>query len=269
MKPAIDQRWQQWIDENIARGCDRYQMAAIMRRHGFDPAEVAAALGIRADAAPPDEAAEAQRQERQQPLAASFYQHARRIDTDKAEVYLLENFLGTRECEQVIHRIHQNLRPSAITNPAETDQYFRTSQTCDLGLHADEFIKQVDARIAAYLNRPLSASEALQGQYYQVGNEFKAHTDYFQPGTSEYERFAAGRGQRTWTFMVYLNDVEAGGDTEFPRLGVSVKPARGLALVWSNLDQEGQVNRNTLHWAKPVEAGTKYVITKWFRLHAG
>ena len=53
--------------------------------------------------------------------------------------------------------------------------------------------------------------EPLQGQRYDVGQEFKAHTDYFEPGGADYDRFCSVAGQRTWTFMVYLNAVDAGG----------------------------------------------------------
>jgi prolyl 4-hydroxylase len=42
-------------------------------------------------------------------------------------------------------------------------------------------------------------------------------------------------GDRIQTFMVYLTDVEAGGATAFPFLGLSVWPKRGDAITWYNM----------------------------------
>ena len=65
--------------------------------------------------------------------------------------------------------------------------------------------------------------------------------------------------------MVYLNEVEAGGETVFPRLGVTLKPRTGTLLLWNNLSVDGEVNPWTIHHAMPVLEGSKYVITLWFR----
>ena len=59
-------------------------------------------------------------------------------------------------------------------------------------------------------------SEPIQAQYYQVGQQFKAHTDYFDPGTNTSD--VNLKGNRTWTFMIYLNNVEVGGETYFPNI---------------------------------------------------
>jgi prolyl 4-hydroxylase len=40
-----------------------------------------------------------------------------------------------------------------------------------------------------------------------------------------------------------------------------------MLLIWNNMALDGTPNLNTLHAGKPVEQGTKYIITKWFRLN--
>jgi prolyl 4-hydroxylase len=72
-------------------------------------------------------------------------------------------------------------------------------------------------------------------------------------------------GQRTWTAMIYLSDVAAGGETHFPTCGFKVPPREGMILIWNNLRIDGAPNTDSLHAALPVEAGTKYIVTKWFR----
>ena len=65
--------------------------------------------------------------------------------------------------------------------------------------------------------------------------------------------------------MVYLNSVEEGGETEFPKIGASVPPQAGVLIAWNNARIDGRTNPLTLHAARPVLRGSKYVITKWFR----
>ena len=107
--------------------------------------------------------------------------------------------------------------------------------------------------------------EPLQGQRYAVGQEFKPHTDYFTPGGRDFQKFCALSGNRTWTFMIYLNDVAAGGATRFKMLDKTFQPERGKLLCWNNRLPNGAVNPATLHHGMKVRKGVKYVITKWYR----
>ena len=65
--------------------------------------------------------------------------------------------------------------------------------------------------------------------------------------------------------MVFLNAVEEGGTTDFPRLGMSIEPRPGALLLWNNADPEGVPNPWTIHAGMPVVRGVKYIITKWYR----
>ena len=145
------------------------------------------------------------------------------------------------------------------------DEAFRTSSTCDLSLLGDPRVEALDHRAARLLGLNPAYSEGVQGQHYAPAQQFKPHTDFFEPHTPEYAEHCAGKGNRTWTFMVYLNDVPEGGETHFPRLGRRVRPRKGMALAWNNLNADGSPNRDTLHAGLPVIRGEKVVITKWFR----
>lgn len=71
-------------------------------------------------------------------------------------------------------------------------------------------------------------------------------------------------GQRTWTYIVYLNDVDFGGQTYFIYPDIKIQPKAGTWIFWENLSG-GQPNLSTLHTGLPIELSKKYIFTKWFR----
>lgn len=192
-----------------------------------------------------------------------------RVPSPKAEMFQLRRFAPPDLCAALIALTDQGRRPSTIADD-NGDAYFRTSETCDLA--ADEpAVARIEAMITQLSGLNPAYGEPLQGQRYDVGQEFKAHTDYFAPGGRDFERFCTLSGQRTWTFMIYLNDVAAGGATRFKLLDKTFQPEAGKLLCWNNRLPDGPngeacgVNHATLHHGMKVRKGVKYVITKWYR----
>ena len=198
------------------------------------------------------------------------------------QLYLIADFMSAMECQDIIEVGTRQLRTSTVSFPDQpalsgsghgvqqladqsyVDLSFRTSQTCDLDLLNHPKVLAMDHRIAQTLGINLTLSEGTQLQRYRVGEQFKAHTDYFAPQSDEYVRFATKRGNRTWTFMVYLNEVKLGGGTQFLSINKTIQPRQGMAVVWNNRLPSGAVNPETLHAGLPVIEGEKFVITKWF-----
>ena len=175
----------------------------------------------------------------------------------------LPGFLPPKLCDALITLIDANRRPSRIAD-ANDDRYFRTSETCDL-MAWEPAVRELEQLLFETNHIDPAHGEPVQGQRYEVGQEFKAHTDYFEPHGQDYQEFCAVSGQRTWTFMVYLNDVEAGGATRFKVVNKTFQPQRGRLLCWNNRLPDGSGNAATLHHAMKVRRGLKYVITKWYR----
>ena len=186
-----------------------------------------------------------------------------RVPTRALDLFIVRGFLDPATCAALIERIDQKRRPSDIVDDVGIAN-FRTSETCDLDWR-DPVVGEVDRKIADLLGLPISGSEPIQGQRYAPGQEFKAHTDTFEPGGYDYYVHTARRGQRTWTAMIYLNEPEEGGATRFKAIGKTVQPETGKLLAWNNLLPDGRPNPATLHQGIKVRRGTKYIVTKWFR----
>lgn len=77
------------------------------------------------------------------------------------------------------------------------------------------------------------------------------------------------QGVRVYTFFMYLNDVEEGGETAFSRLDLKVRPRKGSAILWpSVLDSDPNATEpGTYHAALPVGKGLKYGANLWLHMH--
>ncbi|MES2136732.1 MAG: 2OG-Fe(II) oxygenase [Pseudomonadota bacterium] len=179
------------------------------------------------------------------------------------QLYVRGNFLSADECRQLCEKTDAGSYPSPLF---DKDKYaeMRTSYSCNLDAY-DPLVTEVDNRIAALLGFDRTWGEPLQGQRYEVGQEFKDHSDFFyidQPYWPETEKHG---GQRTWTAMIYLNQPGAGGATGFKYQNLTIAPALGRIVIWNNMALDGSPNPWTMHSGQPVTAGTKYIVTKWFR----
>jgi prolyl 4-hydroxylase len=186
-----------------------------------------------------------------------------RVPSPKLTLFIKRGFLDPATCAAVVAMIDAKRRPSTISDP-NGDAAFRTSETCDLD-GADPTVADVERAIAALTGLDPLFGEPIQGQRYAVGQEFKGHTDYFEPQGIDYERYCGVAGNRTWTVMIYLNEPEAGGATRFKTIDKIVQPEVGKLLAWNNRRPDGSLNPATIHQGMKVRAGVKYVITKWFR----
>jgi prolyl 4-hydroxylase len=186
-----------------------------------------------------------------------------RAPSAKIELFQCRDFLSAELCEELSALIDAGRRPSTIADD-NGDSYFRTSETCDLSA-SEPAVQRLEAMLLELNGIDPAHGEPVQGQRYAVGQEFKAHTDYFAPDGLDFHKFCSVAGQRTWTFMIYLNEVVAGGATRFKTVGKTFQPEAGKLLCWNNRRPDGSVNPNTLHHGMKVRKGVKYVITKWYR----
>lgn len=188
---------------------------------------------------------------------------AYKVPTEDAEIYAIGGFLTAPECTRLITMIDVVAKPSELYDQAYSTG-FRTSFSGNLDPH-DPFVAGISRRIDDFLGIKAECGEAIQGQRYLPGQEFKAHNDWFYTDQNYWKTERKNGGQRSWTAMIFLNAVEKGGSTHFTTLQMNIAPQAGVLLAWNNADPSGVPNENTLHAGTPVEEGTKYIITKWYR----
>lgn len=186
-----------------------------------------------------------------------------RIACDKAEIWVAGDFLDAVECGRFISIVDAGARPSQAYD-VEYSRGIRTSFSADVDPN-DPFMRKLEARFDALLGINPRFGEVIQGQRYTAGQEFKEHIDWFVPYGVPWSIERNRGGQRSYTAMAFLNDVEAGGETDFPFLDIAITPRRGALLIWNNADEAGVPNPWTIHAGNPVTRGVKYIITKWYR----
>jgi prolyl 4-hydroxylase len=188
------------------------------------------------------------------------------IENDQGlEIFTIPNFLTDDECDYLCNHIERNNTRSTVAGLGSEKSVYnegRTSSTSTIPDNDPKF-QIINNKMYTELGVPSEYSEPTQGQIYLESQYFNYHNDYFE-GDS-YTNHCLSSGQRTWTFMIYLNDVEEGGETEFPRIEQKISPKKGTAVVWKNSDGNGSENPASHHSGLAVVKGKKIIITKWFR----
>ena len=185
-----------------------------------------------------------------------------RIPRDELEIFGVADFFSKAECDRLIAIVDVVARPSPTYKGSDASG--RTSYTGDVDPF-DPFVLMLQRRIDDLMGIDPALGETIQGQRYEPGQEFRGHYDHFLPSQPFWDAEQKRGGQRSWTAMAYLNAVDEGGTTDFPRVDLSIPPQPGALLIWNNMKRDGTPNPHAMHAGLPVVKGVKYVLTKWYR----
>jgi len=183
-------------------------------------------------------------------------------------IFVLPHFLSTDECDHLMKLSRPYLQPSLVVDDSKAhgEQLDTRRSSTGMSLYSsDPLVKTIEQRIADLTSLPIENGETIQILHYGLGAEYVPHYDYFNPATPGGASFLERGGQRVATIILYLNTPEAGGETIFPHLGITVTPEKGRALLFYNCRPDGTVDPLTLHGGAPVKAGEKWIATRWIR----
>ena len=198
-----------------------------------------------------------------------FSHNGNKIKTEDREINIIARFeeplvvvlgsvLDDEECEALIQLSKDLLQRSKIGSTKEVSD-IRTSSGAFLTDVKNHILARVEKRVSAIMGIPIEHGEGLHILNYKPGQEYKEHLDYFAP-TSK-----AAKNNRISTLVLYLNDVEEGGTTFFPKLNLTVCPQKGMAVYFEYFYNDPIVNELTLHAGTPVVKGEKWIATQWMR----
>ncbi|CAN6984624.1 unnamed protein product [Brassica rapa subsp. trilocularis] len=202
------------------------------------------------------------------PLLTALTCHMERVDASlrfpherwpevismKPRAFLYHNFLKNEECEHLISLAKRNMVRSIVSNATTGVQGVssaRTSTGSFISRGHDKIVEEIENRISEFTFLPVENGEGLRVIHYEVGQKFDPHFD--------------GLG-RIATFLMYLSDVDEGGETVFPMSssGLSVSPKKGDAVLFWNNRPDGSQDPSSLHAGSPVIKGNKWAANKLF-----
>jgi prolyl 4-hydroxylase len=169
-------------------------------------------------------------------------------------VVVLGNVLSHEECDALIELSKDRVQRSKIGDSRQVDQ-LRTSSSMFFQEAENDVVARIEKRISQIMNIPVEHGDGLQVLNYKIGQEYKAHYDFFK----------SAKNPRISTLVMYLNDVELGGETFFPKLNFSVSPQKGMAVYFEYFYDDQNLNDKTLHGGAPVIIGDKWAATQWMR----
>lgn len=187
---------------------------------------------------------------------------------------IIDDFLTQEECNQIVSMAKPRLQRSMVwdfaTSSSKIDDY-RNSEQMFFAVKENPLVAKIEERIANLTGFPIENGEGLQVVFYRSGGYFKPHVDAFDPRSEGNRSVFERGGQRLVTILIYLNDmynshVEDGGETYFPKIDLLVKPKKGKAVLWANVDENGIIDETSFHEGRPVPEGCeKIIMTKWIR----
>lgn len=177
----------------------------------------------------------------------------------------IDNFLTEEECKEIISLIEQNNQRSSIAGEEKNTRIITKSRTSNTSFLSNKntIVNAIKQKISKILNIDTKQIESLQGIKYISGQYFLPHRDGYE-GIRK-ENLTKESGNRIWSLLIYLNEDYEGGETGFPLLNLDIKPKKGMALMWHNLRENGDLLDESLHEGKLVVSGTKYIITTCIR----
>ena len=278
--PVMDDAWQHWLTDNVARGCSLESMVESMLRAGFDRVTADAAVQNSVGTGRQASLIKTESTEYRYdlcPVASGNLIRAYDIEVEvlmrfqRPQVVVFGGVLSPDECGEIIERSRHRLKRSTIVDPhsgKEDAIDSRSSEGIWFQRGEDALIERLDRRISAMMNWPVENGEGLQVLHYATGGEYRPHFDYFPPDQAGSASHIARGGQRVATLIVYLNDVPNGGETIFPEAGISVVGRQGGAVYFRYQNGSRQLDPLTLHGGAPVLGGEKWIMTKWMRERA-
>jgi prolyl 4-hydroxylase len=185
-------------------------------------------------------------------------------------IEVFDGFLRSEICDWLVARARPKLSRATVYSPASGDagveNDLRTNSAATFQIvESDALMATVQARIVAATRVKFPRLEPASVLHYNTGEQYAPHFDFLETDQPAIRAVVARAGQRIATFLIYLNDEFEGGETEFIDLGIRYKGNKGDAVLFYNVDSNGQPDMRTCHAGRAPTSGEKWLFSQWLR----
>lgn len=183
------------------------------------------------------------------------------------KVYRVPDLAPPSVCAWLIRRAQGRLQPALVYDSVsrsnlQHEMRSNTMAVYDLAtIDVVQFL--VQSRMSLASGYPMQHFEEPTILHYEVGQQITPHFDFIDAQAVDYAQQIRERGQRMVTFLLYLNDDYAGGETTFPELGIVNRGSTGSGLFFINAHNDLSPDRRMLHTGSPPTRGQKWIVTQF------
>lgn len=180
-------------------------------------------------------------------------------------VIVLDEALSPYDCKTLISAAMENTEDwnsGSMANPDTGDGFVNEShrkvrvKSIPVNFQSDPIYYEVSRKMFHYAveyaeryQTNFNEMEPLTMLHYKTGDFYKKHSD----------AGAGGLMSRSFSSILYLNDVDEGGETYFEHFDLSVSPKEGRLVMFPS-------NFLYAHEARTPEDGDKFAVVTWFRV---
>lgn len=183
---------------------------------------------------------------------------------------VIDDFVSLRERNHIVGLTADNMQTalvSAVGDSKTSDG--RTGSVAWVKHDQTPIVRGLVKRVSNLVGIPVRHAESLQVVHYGETQEYKPHFDAYDMNTEKGQQRTERGGQRILTALMYLNEVDDGGGTVFPKLDIEVESKPGRLVLFHNLADHDVIDMTrhpkSLHGGSPVWGGEKWACNLWFR----
>ena len=195
------------------------------------------------------------------------------MKSSTCQVLVVDGFVPRQTCEEIVRSAGKK-RPfdlevgggivdgGKVEAKSLVDKTVRNAQSCPLG-SLDPLVNSIMQQIVSELVEPVFGLtvdywELPQILIYLPGGHYSSHIDGEIVGVNRQRRVLEWQrtADRDVSVVWYLNEEFRGGELEFPRFGLTIRPKTGMVVVFPSTHMY-------VHAAQPVIDGTRYAIVSW------
>ncbi|KAJ4847061.1 hypothetical protein Tsubulata_039066 [Turnera subulata] len=163
--------------------------------------------------------------------------------------FLYKGFLSDEECDHLVDLAKDKLEKSMVADNESgksIESEVRTSSGMFLQKAQDEIVAAIENRISAWTFLPIENGESMQILHYEHGQKYEPHFDYFHDKAN----LALG-GHRIATVLMYLSNVQKGGETVFPNSEGKMSQPKDDS--WSECAKSGYAGMDFEPWSQKAD----------------